>query len=222
MRLSSILSSMPTVPSFGMDSDHSFAPILGFDEVFPVRGSLRTKIRAESSSNGSDLRSAGFTPRFRREGTGAHEGVLPLQSHWLREDFSLRDGDSVLDVFVAPSSYRCVIWSWSYYRGGTCPGLVWRHCLRGGKVRSGFSSVLRRVIKGCSGTLNFDPVCGFWGSFANPETTDRATPSAEFAVHGFLAPFFQHASGGGADTRLRRSLEFAVSSLSPARRQVPL
>ena len=57
--------------------------------------------------------------RFRREGTGAHEGVLPLQSHWLREDFSLRDGDSVLDVFVSPSSYRCIIWSWSHYRGGT-------------------------------------------------------------------------------------------------------
>ena len=46
-----------------MDSDHSFAPILGFGEVLPVRGLPRTKIRAESSSNGSDLRSAGFTPQ---------------------------------------------------------------------------------------------------------------------------------------------------------------
>ena len=38
---------------------------------------------------------------------------------WVLEDFSLRDGDSVLDVFVAPSSCRPMIWSWTYYRGGT-------------------------------------------------------------------------------------------------------
>ena len=40
------------------------------------------------------------------------------------EDFSLRDGDSLLDVFVVllslePSSYRRFIWSWTYCRGGT-------------------------------------------------------------------------------------------------------
>ena len=82
-----------------------------------------------------------------------------------------------------------------------CPGLVWRHCLRGGKVRSGFSSVLGRVIKGCSETLNFDPVCGFWGSFANPETTDRATPSAEFAVHGFSGSIFSSMHQGEERTQ---------------------
>ena len=36
-----------------MESDESFAPIIGFRGVPRVRGSLRTKIRAESSSNGS-------------------------------------------------------------------------------------------------------------------------------------------------------------------------
>ena len=41
----------------GMDSDESFAPASGFRRVSPVRGSLRTKIRAESSSNGSEVRS---------------------------------------------------------------------------------------------------------------------------------------------------------------------
>ena len=39
-------------------SDSSFAPITGFFEDFPVPGSPRTKIRAESSSNGSEV--AGF------------------------------------------------------------------------------------------------------------------------------------------------------------------
>ena len=37
-----------------MQCDESFAPIIGFRGVPPVRGSLRTKIRAESSSNGSE------------------------------------------------------------------------------------------------------------------------------------------------------------------------
>ena len=41
---------------------------------------------------------------------------LPLN---LREDFSLRDGDSFLDVFVEPSSYRHFISYWMYFRGST-------------------------------------------------------------------------------------------------------
>ena len=55
LRLSSRLSS-------DADSCPHIAAFLGFGEVLPVRGLPRTKIRAESSSNGSDLRSAGFTP----------------------------------------------------------------------------------------------------------------------------------------------------------------
>ena len=35
-------------------SDESFAPVIGFRGVSPVRGSLRTNIRAELSSNGSE------------------------------------------------------------------------------------------------------------------------------------------------------------------------
>ena len=90
--------------------------------------------------------------------------------------------------------------------GGTspcsrCPSLVWRHCLRGGKVRTGFSSVLGREIKGCSGTVNFDPLCGFWGSFCNEQIQRQLTepprvPSLQCMV--FWLHFFQHASRGGA------------------------
>ena len=88
--------------TIGMDSDHSFAPILGFGEVLPVRGLPRTKIRAESSSNGSDLRSAGFTPQKIRAETDNLPVSTRTRAHgrWqfmnLMKDFLLVPSVSVI------------------------------------------------------------------------------------------------------------------------------
>ena len=68
-------------------------------------GELRTKL--------PEIHDAG------RKAQELMKGFFLFNLIWVPEDFSLRDGDSLLDVFVAPSSYRCIIWSWSYYRGGT-------------------------------------------------------------------------------------------------------
>ena len=51
--------------------------------------------------------------------------------------------------------------------------------------------------------------------------TSQATPSVSFA-RLVLWVFVQLEMWRGADPNLRRSLEFAVSNLSPAWRQVPL
>ena len=53
----------------------------------------------------------------------------------VREDFSLRDGDSLLDVFVVLlslelSSYRRIFWSWTYCRGRFDDMAVFTLCVK--------------------------------------------------------------------------------------------
>ena len=88
------------------------------------------------------------------------------------------------------------------------------HCFRGGWIESGsvvardFSAKSHWFVLSCIHSLE-------------ATRTSQATPGVSVAR---LVPwvFSQLEMWGGADPNLRRSLEFAVSSLSPARKQVPL
>ena len=110
----------------------------------PVRGSPRTKIRAESSSNGSDLRSASFTPQKIRAELSSNgssrvsfgqklpefhdsgEKAQELMKEFFL--FNLIGFSKTSPLGMATLSWtsslrlpliRCIIWSWTYYRGGT-------------------------------------------------------------------------------------------------------
>ena len=95
------------------------------------------------------------------------------------------------------------------------------HCFRGGWVSQFFRSSKSGsvVARDLSAKSHWLVLCRFHS--LEPTKTSQAIPSVSFA-RLVLWVFMQLEMWGGADPNLRRSLEFAVSSLSPARRQVPL
>ena len=104
--------------------------------------------------------------------------------------------------------------------GGTspcsrCPSMVWRHCLRGGKVRTGFSSVLGWEIKGCSGTVNFDPLCGFWGSFCNEQIQRQLTEPPRVPSLQCMVFWLHFSSMHQGEERARIPVEFRARSFKP-------
>ena len=95
------------------------------------------------------------------------------------------------------------------------------HCFRGGWISHFFrssksGSVVARDFSAKSHWLVLSCIHSL-----EPTKTSLATPSVSFA-RLVLWVFTQLEMWGGADPNLRRSLEFAVSNLSLARRQVPL
>ena len=108
-----------------------------------VADSLRTKTSALSShqmlSRAHPVGAIDSSECQSTESFRDHEELrFTIQAGWtspslavkVREDFSLRDGDSLLDVFVVllslePSSYRRIFWSWSYWT--CCRGRIERY-----------------------------------------------------------------------------------------------